>query len=298
MNLDHLRYFEVLASTEHYGKASEILNISQPNLTYAIRQLENELGVSLFEKKGRRVYLSRWGEEFLSTVKTSLDILDNGKRAIQEKSENGSSILIGSIRMLGTVLVPSLMKKFNETFPSNVKFQLHSGSGFSTTILKAVEDARVDFSFTSTPGDPAIFENVAFPSSRFVVITALNHPLSEKTEVKLEETIPYPQILFSREAGLRKVVDALFFSINAYPKAVMESEEDAVISGLVAVGFGIAVVPYSPLLESLNVKILEITEPKSERTAYLSRLKGRKLPPSAENFWLFCKDELNQLSEG
>ena len=292
MNLDHLRYFEVLASTEHYGKASELLAISQPNLTYAITQLEAELGVALFEKKGRRVQLSRYGKEFLNTVKASIDILDNGTCSIQE-----SSLLIGSIRTLGTTLVPSLMKKFNEISPSKVKFQLHSENGFSTTILKAVEDGRADYSFTSNPGDPSLFENVAFPSSRLVVITPINHPLSERKEVKLLDTIPYPQICFSRETGLRKVVDALFLSINAYPEVAMESEEDAVISGLVAASFGIAVVPYSPLLKSLDLKILEITEPKAERMAYLSRLREKKLPPSAESFWLFCKEELKKLSE-
>ncbi len=297
MNLDHLHYFEVLASTEHYGKASEILNISQPNLTYAITQLEEELGVALFEKKGRRVYLSRLGGEFLSAVKASLDILENGKRTIQENGEKGSTVLIGSIRTLGTTLLPSLMKKYNDNTTKKVKFSLHSENGFNATILKAVEDGKLDYAFTSNPGDPALFDNIAFPSSRFVVITPPCHPLSEKKEVKLEETISYPQIFFSREAGLRKVIDALFFSINAYPLRVeMESEEDDVVSSLVASGFGIAVVPYSILLKSLNVEILEITDPKSVRMAYLSRLRAKKLTPSAESFWNFSINELKEIT--
>ena len=66
MNLDHLRYFEVLAQLEHYGKAAEKLHISQPNLTYAVSQIEQELGAPLFEKAGRSIRLTRYGHEISS----------------------------------------------------------------------------------------------------------------------------------------------------------------------------------------------------------------------------------------
>ena len=56
MNLFHLRYFETLARTEHYSKAAEILSITQPSLSYAISTLESELGIQLFEKRGRKLY--------------------------------------------------------------------------------------------------------------------------------------------------------------------------------------------------------------------------------------------------
>ena len=55
MNLFHLRYFETLARTEHYSKAAEILSITQPSLSYAISTLESELGIQLFEKRGRNI---------------------------------------------------------------------------------------------------------------------------------------------------------------------------------------------------------------------------------------------------
>ena len=72
MNLDHLRYFEVLARLQHYGKAAEQLHVSQPSLNYAVSQMEQELGVPLFEKAGRSVRLTRYGRQFLQTVQTAL----------------------------------------------------------------------------------------------------------------------------------------------------------------------------------------------------------------------------------
>lgn len=292
MNLDHLRYFEVLAEMEHYGRAAEKLDISQPTLTYAISQLEEELGVELFEKRGRRIYLTRYGEEFRKTVSSSLSVLDSGTRLVKESGKNGSHITIGAIRTLGSTIVPKLLASFIDKVDYPVKFSLNSLDGLSSSILKGVEEKKFDFGFTAVPGDPAVFETIPFASSSFVVVTSPGHPLSEKDEVTLEETLPYPQILFSPEAGLRKAVDALFDSINAFPEISMETEEDGVIAGLAATGFGIAVLPYDPLLESLPLKILPLASPSSSRKAYLSRLKGRTLPSRAESFWEEARKEL------
>lgn len=101
MNLDHLRYFEVLAQLEHYGKAAEKLHISQPNLTYAVSQIEQELGAPLFEKAGRSIRLTRYGHEFLRVVKSSLDVLDSGTRAVREASQNGGTDSAGKYPHLG-----------------------------------------------------------------------------------------------------------------------------------------------------------------------------------------------------
>lgn len=292
MNLDHLRYFCVLAKTEHYTKASEICNISQPTLTYAVSQLEAELGVPLFEKKGRRIHLTRYGEDFLRTVKSSLSVLDSGVRSLMEEGESRRCILIGSIRTLGTTLLPSLMHDFQLFYGSDIKYQLHSIKGTSSSILQELEDGKLDFSFTSIPGDPEVFETIPFIYSRFVVVVPPFHPLAGKDGIRLEETLPYPQIFFTETAGLRKSVDSLFREINASPSISMETEEDAVIAGLVSAGFGIAVLPDDPLLKSLPLNIIPLTSPSPERTAYLSRLQGTELTPAAESFWQYAGKRL------
>lgn len=296
MNLDHLRYFEVLARLQHYGRAAEQLHVSQPNLTYAISQIEQELGVPLFEKNGRCIRLTRYGHEFHHIVQQSLDTLDNGVRTVQEIGQNGSLVLLGSIRTLGTTLVPCLMRDFQAQTGANVRFQLHSENGFSAGLLKAVKEKSLDLCFTSSAGDPAHFESFPFRREPFVVIAPQGHPLSSRQSVALQDTLPYPQICFSHCAGLRKSVDALFCAINAAPVVAMETEEDAVIAGLVAAGAGIAVVPDDPLWQSLPLAVLPLTSPDPSRTAYLSRRRGLPLPDTAERFWAFCCKSLGSHS--
>lgn len=293
MNLNHLRYFEVLSVTEHYGKAAEKLNISQPSLTYAISALEEELGVELFERKGRGIMLTRYGEEFLKTVHSSLDILESGKRTINEEGKRGGFIHIGSIRTLATILVPSLLKDYLNTAGKQFTFRLTTETGFSRGILDSLAEKRIDFGFTTIPGDPEIYETVPFTYSRFVTIVPPGHPLSKRESVTLKEALSYPQILFSPEAGLRKSLDALFLEAGVTPVALLETEEDDVVAGLVSAGFGVAVLPYKPILETLSLKILEIDGIETKRKAYLSRLKGRRLPRTAENFWSFSKEKLS-----
>ena len=73
MNLSQLQYFRTLAKEEHYTRAAQILSITQPSLSHAIAQLEQELGTRLFEKKGRNVVLTRYGKIFLPYVEESLN---------------------------------------------------------------------------------------------------------------------------------------------------------------------------------------------------------------------------------
>ena len=294
MNLDHLRYFAAIAQLQHYGKAAEQLHVSQPNLNYAVSQLETELGVPLFEKSGRNVRLTRYGKEFLPSVQRTLETLDAGTRSIRELGQNGGLVLLGSIRKLGTSLVPELMRDFRQQEEPAVRFQLHTEGGFSADLLKAVEEGRLDMAFTSQPGDPVQFESIAFRRSPFAVITPLEHPLAGRSALSLQETLSYPQVCFAPRSGLRRKVDQLFSQIGAAPQIAMETEEDAVVAGLVAAGFGIAVLPEDPLFRSLPLAVISLTDPDPARTAYLSRRRGTRLPEASRRFYEFCCRKLEE----
>ena len=291
MNLDHLRYFEAIARLQHYGKAAELLHVSQPNLNYAVSQLESELGVPLFEKAGRNVRLTRYGQLFLRSVQGTLETLDAGVRTVQELGPAGGLVLVGSIRKLGTRVVPGLMRDFLAQEGDGVQFQLHSGSGFSADLLRAVEEGQLDVAFTSYPGDASRFETLAFRRSPFVVITPLGHPLAQRESVSLRDTLPYPQIGFAAHCGLRPGIDHLFAQIDARPTIAYETEEDVVIAGMVAAGFGIAVLPDDLLFSSLPLAVLPLSEPDPTRTAYLNRKRGVPCPQAADRFFEFCREK-------
>lgn len=146
--------------------------------------------------------------------------------------------------------------------------------------------------FVSHPGDPTVFECLPFKRSPFVVVVPPGHPLAEKESVTLTETLPYPYVYFSKRGGLRPAVDAMFRAIGAQPKIAYETEEDTVVAGMAAAGFGIAIVPDHPVLRCLDLKILPITAPDSGRTAYLCRKRSAQLPEAASCFYQYCAETL------
>lgn len=100
----------------------------------------------------------------------------------------------------------------------------------------------------------------------------------------LAQALPYPMVYFTREAGLRRVVDGLFAAAGGAPRIAYETEEDQVIAGLVAQGFGIAVVPQMELLHKLEVAVLKITSPDYRWEVFLTTCDGLFLAPAARDF--------------
>ena len=114
MNLYQLRYFSLLAQTGHFRKTANQLCIAQSSLSHAIALMEQELGVSLFEKQGRRSVLTPEGAEFLKYVEKSLGILDEGIQAVRHAANGEGIIEFGFLRTLGSEFVPALARGFLE----------------------------------------------------------------------------------------------------------------------------------------------------------------------------------------
>ena len=116
MNLNQLIYFATLAQLQHVTRASEKLNIAQPSLSKAIANLEQELGVDLFEKQGRNVVLTRQGKLYLDYVEKALESLEEGRSALQRmQTELDQRIDIGFVSSLQARMMPQLLADYRKT---------------------------------------------------------------------------------------------------------------------------------------------------------------------------------------
>ena len=106
MNLYQLRYFVTLAKEEHYTKAAAKLHITQPSLTHAIHLMEDEIGLSLFERKGRNVILTKYGHLFLKEIEPILLHLDDSIDTMKEIAQGKETLNIGFVRRLGMSYSP------------------------------------------------------------------------------------------------------------------------------------------------------------------------------------------------
>lgn len=283
MNLHHLRYFETLATVQHYTKASKLLNITQPSLSNAISLLEDELGVRLFEKEGRNVILTKQGKVFQGYVEKSLSTLDTGIKTIDKIANGFGRIELSFLQILGTSFVPELVRDYlAANSDKEIDFGFHSG--VTSDIITGIKERHYDMAFCSFVQAEDEIDFFPIASQELVLIVPLDHPLAQHNTIDLRETIEYPYIAFSQSSGLRPIVDDLFKKNKLEYHIQFEVEEDQVIAGFVSQGFGISIVPNMPLLDSLPLRKIELVNLNWERLFYLAIPKNIYLPPVVYHF--------------
>lgn len=289
MNLFYLRYFVTLAHVKHYTRAAEQLCITQPSLSHAISQLENELGVPLFEKSGRNTTLTRFGEEFLVCAEHTLSTLDAGVSSIRKSARGEGLIRLGFLRTLGVEFIPRLAAGFlKKNAELDIHFTFHTG--VTQHLLEGLAARKYDLIFCSEPLEKENLTVIPIQKQDLVLITPKDHPLASRNDIDLEETLLYPHIFFDKSSGIRNVVDRMFSQIGRQPEIAYETEEDQVIAGLVAQKFGIALVPYMDLLLKLDVKILSIRSPSCERAIFMINDNRIYMPPAVKRFREYVAD--------
>ena len=166
MNLSYIRYFVELAHVQHYTNAARNLNITQPSLSHAISQLEEELGVMLFEKNGRNTELTAFGREFLACAERSLGTLDAGVESIQKEAAGDGVIRLGLIRPLGMEFVPRLAAEYLKKAENrNVSFTFHTGT--TGQLLDDLAARKYDMVFCSRPPETMGFSAIPVGRQEF-----------------------------------------------------------------------------------------------------------------------------------
>ena len=147
MNLQQLYYFRKLAEVQHYTEAAKALYITQPSLSDSIASLESELSVALFQKKGRNVQLTKYGEEFSQYVNQSLEILEHGIALMKEKSDSMTGTIdIGCIPTLLGDFLPDALDLYHEHHPQ-VNFNIFHEK--SIPVAEGVSAGTYDIGFCS-----------------------------------------------------------------------------------------------------------------------------------------------------
>lgn len=297
MNLDHLRYFVALSHTENYTKTAKLLHITQPSLTKAIHSLESELNISLFKKTGRRVTLTPAGKIFATDVESTLLSLDKSVTNAKSFNQKKTLIRLAALRTLSIKWLPDMVHRYLQlTNHPAVHFQFNTDTGLSPDILEGLRNDRYDVAFCSKLDDFSDINFFPVAEQSIVCITPINHPLANRSSINLAETLSYPQITFSKRSGLHPIMKKLFNDCGGQPISAYAVEEDQAIAGLVANGFGIAVVPNMSILQNMPVKIIPLSFPTGQRILYMATLKYGAPRQEINQFIKFVRNQSEELS--
>ncbi|RFU71059.1 LysR family transcriptional regulator [Peribacillus saganii] len=291
MELRQLRYFIEVAEREHVTEAAEELHVAQSAISLQIAKLESELGVSLFERKGRNVKLTEIGRIFLTHVNTAIKALDYAKTKVDEylDPENGT-IKIGYPTSLAGNLLPTVVSAFKEKHP-NVTFYLRQGS--YTALIDSVKNGDINLAFLGpVPASEADIQADILFSERFSALVPSNHSLSDKKSLFLSDLRNDMFVLFPKGYILQQTAVKACEQAGFVPAIASEGEDMDAIKGLVAAGIGISLLPDSTLSENIprfTVKI-PVKDPQLMRTVGIITPENRELAPSEKEFYQFVKE--------
>lgn len=138
---------------------------------------------------------------------------------------------------MGTSFVPEVAASFLETKPDK-SIQFEFFSEITSSLLDGLKQDKYDVVFCTKIDQEVDIDFTPVEKQDLVLIVPRNHPLANHHSIDLSETLPYPQVYFSKGSGLRSIIDKLFEKIDGKPTVAYEIEEDEVVAGLVSKGFG------------------------------------------------------------
>lgn len=246
MELRHLKYFKAVAEELHFGKAAARLNIAQPPLSLQIRNLEEELGVSLFHRTKRHVELTKEGQVFLEKVYQLFKSLDESIEAVRMVSRGEiGEIVIGYLASAAYDVLPAIIKQYRKQYPSihvNLK-QLTSAEQ-----LKALQEGTIHIGIISEPIENKSLNLEIIRKEPMVAALPKEHPLASKTSsIDLIELANDPFILTGRNSN-QSHYDGIInncYDAGFSPNIIQETKEMSTVISLVSAGIGIAIVPAS-----------------------------------------------------
>ena len=251
MTLTELRYLVALHETGHFRKAAEQCNVSQPTLSIAIKKLEAELGISLFERSRHKVTATPTGERIVEQARTVLQEAQNlFKVAEMGKDPLGSILCVGAIYTVGPYLFPRLVTRLQQTAP---EMPLFIEESYTTSLRGKLTSGELDAIFVALPFNETDVVSRAVYDEPFLVLLPEDHPLTAQKTIDPAALIHHRVLLMGEGHCFRdQVLDACpglqqaIHDLSAKTgHAVVEGSSLETLKHMVASGLGITVLPKS-----------------------------------------------------
>ncbi|MEY2873222.1 MAG: transcriptional regulator CynR [Pseudomonadota bacterium] len=267
MELRHLRYFVAIADAGTMGRAAEQVFVTQSTLSHQLAQLEDVLGVALFERIGRTLRLTEAGRELLGHARGVLAQVEEGCRAVSRTRTTASgSLRVGVIHSFVTSLMPRVAAAFLGAHPG-VRLQIAELTGVD--IETQVADGRLDLGVAFYPPmcDGVMGERL-FDDTLVLAVPA-DHALASNKRVRFAQLGDLPLAMLSSRFATRRLLDGHFQRAGVRPNVVVEIDSVDALHRLVEQGAAAAFLPRRSTRRTARVCLVEVTDPQPVRAAGL-----------------------------
>ncbi|MBV6716403.1 LysR family transcriptional regulator [Paenibacillus chitinolyticus] len=279
MELLQLHYFLAVARLEHMTEAARSLHVTQSSLSKTIQRLEEDLGVPLFDRTGRKLRLNEFGSRFLRRAERALFELKQGKQEMRDLSGLEPSTLELAVTTASTL--PPILREFRKKMPD---IQFHVQMLATQEMVTLLHRGEVDFCLSSPPIEGEDIECQIVCRDPILVAIPKGHRLADRSSVSLKELREEWFVGVKRGYGTRDLVDSVCESAGFAPKYVYEGDEPARLSALVEAEIGIAFLPSTARNSRENIHYLQVEDHELVREIALIGHKSRYISRAALEF--------------
>lgn len=278
VTLRQLAYFDALARHGHFGRAAEACAVSQPALSMQIKELEQTLGAALFERSGRAVGLTAFGEVFAERVREILRSVDElGALARTSRDELAGPLRIGVIPTVAPYLLPRIVANLTQAHP---ELEIRLRESITPTLIRELGEGRLDAAVVALPVSEPSFEEVALFTEAFVLV----RPLADAGKpAPAPETLARMKLLLLEEGHCFRQQALSFCSLSSVrPRELMDASSLSTLVQLVGAGIRVTLIPEMAVpveTRSAPVSVVRFEEPQPSRTIGMIWRKSSPIAP-------------------
>ncbi|WP_409177884.1 LysR family transcriptional regulator [Brevibacillus fortis] len=279
MELLQLQYFLTVARMEHVTEAARSLHVTQSSLSKTIQRLEEDLGVPLFDRKGRKLRLNEFGSKFLCRAERALFELEQGKLELRDLSNPEHGTLELAVTTASTL--PNILREFRKKRPD---IQFHVQMLTTQEMITLLHRGEVDFCLSSPPIQEDDIECQIVYIDPILVAVPRGHRLADRNIISLTELKDESFVGVKKGYGTRDFVDSICKSAGFAPTYVYEGDEPARLIQLVEAEIGIAFIPSTARDSRELIKYLQVENHELVREIALLWHKSRYISRAAQEF--------------
>ncbi len=298
MEVRQLQIFCTLAEELNFTRTAERVHTVQSNVTAQIKALEEELGVPLFDRLGRRVALTDAGRRFQPFAAQALAVMEQGQRTVQAGSEPCGPLRIGAPESVLTYRLPPVLRDFRRRFPHvELIFRPHADDGLAIEL----ETGKIDMVIHMGDCVPnSAFECIPLRTQRIFLLCHPSHPLAGQRTVKPSDLAGQTLLLTEAGCGYRAKLDRTLAMQNIRPGHVTEFSSVEAIKQCVAAAMGLALLPAIVVARELRqhqFKALHWAGPSLDIATHILWHKDKWVSPAMAAFRDMVESKLAEESE-
>jgi len=290
MTIRHMRIFAEVYKTKNITQAAEHLHMTQPAVSRAISEIEQNYGVRLFERMHRGLYETQAAAALYPKAIHILQTYEDLDYTLKNWDSFGT-LRVGASVMLGNFLLPQMLLRFQQKKPNICVNAVISNA---ETLKQKLLNNEIDLAFAEEGLEHADLVSREIGSDRLVLIVPQGHPLLKRQGVTLNDTAEYPLLLREQGSASRGLVERLFAARALAVLPLWESASTQAIVKGVHYGFGISFLPEQIVRQDVEngfVSKVELHEPELYRKHYAVWHKNKFLTEKMQEMLSISKEE-------